>query len=102
MDIKGTTSSVMIELEVEYQILSKKYIHSSLNLDLNTCTDTYESCTVEIYPNVANKKENITIFAIYRPPNLSRSQFIDSIDSKLGDNARGTVAVVGDLNIELT
>ena len=58
-------------------------------------------CSVEVYPNNLNLKQNVVISGIYRPPNSSIQLFNEKINDVAAGSLRKPTIFVGDVNIDI-
>ena len=79
----------------------RKNIRSIFLKEFSVCTEEYETCVVEVSPNIENKKHNFFVFSIYRPPNSSKQLFKDYISNLSQKFNNKPLLLLGDLNIDI-
>ena len=64
-------------------------------------TEVYESCAIEVCPNIKNRKQNVIIYGLYRPPNESKLEFYEYISTVMQNLVNKSIMFVGDFNIDI-
>ena len=82
-------------------IYVRKGLISNYIRDKSLTSDFCESCVVEISPDNRDVKQNLIIFALYRSPNSSVSEFVNHVDLVAREYFNKAVLYVGDLNVDV-
>ena len=69
--------------------------------EFTACTEVYESCVIELCPNIKNRKQNVIIHGLYRPPNASKLEFYEYISTVMQNLVNKSTMFVGDFNIDI-
>ena len=80
-------------------VLCSSSLYANQNVQFSVCNSNIETCVVDL----VSKGTNITIVAVYRPPQGSKLEFIHELDQILNSicTMSSRVTVVGDINLNL-
>ena len=69
--------------------------------EFTACPEVYESCVIEVCPNIKNSKQNVIIHGLYRPHNASKLEFYEYISTVMQNLVNKSIMFVGDFNIDI-